>query len=54
MLIAQQAVNRPLESVWTASGSGRGLSCVWVEQRTSATAADSKKDNAGNSQRKVA
>jgi hypothetical protein len=54
MLIAQQAVNRPLESVWILSGSGNGLSCVWVERRTSATAVESKKDSADNSQRKVA
>jgi hypothetical protein len=54
MLILQQADNRSLECVWTPSGSGKGLSCNWVERRVSAAAAESRQDGSANSQRKVA
>lgn len=54
MLILQQEVNRTLECVWTPSGSGKGLSCIWVERRASAAAAESRQDGSADSRRKVA
>jgi len=38
MLNAQQVMNRSLECVWIPSG--KGLSCVWVEQHVAAPPGD--------------
>jgi hypothetical protein len=68
MQLGQHIVNRPMERVsecvlvgalepvldcvWTPSG--RGLSCNWVERRSSASAAESAQDRTAESRRKVA